>query len=311
MGGTTAKICVVRDGRPEVTTRFWLGGTLLHRRAGDGHGGDRSRRRQHRLGGRGRGRSTWARGAPARCPGPACYGKGGTEPTVTDADLVLGYINADYYLGGDMTVDVEAAGRPSRRRSPTGWAWSVAEAAHGIYRLVNANMIGATRVVTVQRGHDPRDFTLVVSGGTAAIHAVRMAQELAHPPGDHPLNAGRVLGRRSDHRRRPLRRPSLLRRPALPGRSRPHARPSSRRSPGRPRAKIEELGFAPRRRSSLRYEIDMRYLGQAHEVPVEVPQRAGRRGWTELAVPTLERLSSTRSICTCSDTTPGSRRWSS
>ena len=189
MGGTTAKVCVVRDGRPEVTSQFWVGGRyfigapvmdMVEIGAGGGSIASIDQAGAVRVGPRSAG----------AVPGPVCYAKGGTEPTVTDADLVLGYINPDYYLGGDMTVDVEAAKAAIKAKVADPLGMSVAEATHGIYRLVNANMIGAIRVVTVQRGHDPRDFSLVVSGGTAAIHAVRMAQELRIPRVIIPLNAG-------------------------------------------------------------------------------------------------------------------------
>lgn len=268
MGGTTAKICVVRGGRPEVTTRYWLGGRyfigvpvmdMVEIGAGGGslafvdtagavHVGPRS---------------------AGSVPGPVCYGTGGTEPTVTDADLVLGYINPDYYLGGEMTVDVEAARAAIREKIADRLGLSVAEAAHGIYRLVNANMIGATRVVTVQRGHDPRDFTLVVSGGTAAIHAVRMAQELRIPRVVVPLNAGvfSAVGLITADARYDVHRSYLVRlSQADPSRLRGiFAEIAAEAS-----ARIEELGFV-REEVRLRYEVDMRYLGQAHEVPVEVP----------------------------------------
>jgi N-methylhydantoinase A len=202
-------------------------------------------------------------------PGPACYAKGGTEPTVTDADLVLGYINADYYLGGAMTVDAQAARRAIQERVADRLGMGVAEAAHGIYRLVNANMIGATRVVTVQRGHDPRDFTLVVSGGTAPIHAVRMAQELRIPRVVIPLNAGvfSAVGLITADARYDVHRSYVVRlSQADPAR----LEEIFGEIAGEAGARIEELGFAPEQ-VVMRYEIDMRYLGQAHEVPVEVP----------------------------------------
>ena len=168
-------------------------------------------------------------------------------------------------------------------------------------------MIGATRVVTVQRGHDPRDFTLVVSGGTAAIHAVRMAQELRIPRVVIPLNAGvfSAVGLITADARYDVHRSYVVRlSQADPAASQAIFKEIAREAA----AKIEELGFAPER-DRPRYEIDMRYLGQAHEVPVEVPgelveEMDGRRSrsWAR---------SSTRSTSTCSDTTPGSRRSSS
>ena len=131
-------------------------------------------------------------------------------------------------------------------------------------------MIGATRVVTVQRGHDPRDFTLVVSGGTAAIHAVRMAQELRIPRVVIPLNAGvfSAVGLITADARYDVHRSYVVR--------------LSQADPARLEAIFKEIaGKRPRRSRNwgsrpseivMRYEIDMRYLGQAHEVPVEMPR---------------------------------------
>ena len=268
MGGTTAKICVIRDGRPEVTTRFWLGGRyfigvpvmdMVEIGAGGGSIASVDSAGAVRVGPRSAG----------SVPGPACYGKGGQEPTVTDADLVLGYINADYYLGGDMSVDASASLRAVQEKVADRLGMDAAEAAHGIYRLVNANMIGATRVVTVQRGHDPRDFTLVVSGGTAAIHAVRMAQELRIPRVVIPLHAGvfSAVGLITADARYDVHRSYVVR---LSQADPLRVETIFKEIAAEAAARIEELGFAPDR-VSLRYEIDMRYLGQAHEVPVAVP----------------------------------------
>ena len=269
MGGTTAKICVVRDGRPEVTTRFWLGGKyfigvpvmdMVEIGAGGGSIASVDLAGAVHVGPRSAG----------SVPGPACYGKGGGEPTVTDADLVLGYINQDYYLGGDMSVDVEAARQAIKVKLADRLGTSVAEAAHGIYRLVNANMIAATRVVTVQRGHDPRDFSLVVSGGTAAIHAVRMAQELRIPRVIIPLHAGvfSAVGLITADVRYDVHRSYVVRLSQVdPVRLETIFAELAREAA----ANIEELGFAPAE-IATHYEIDMRYLGQAHEVPVEVPR---------------------------------------
>jgi N-methylhydantoinase A len=268
MGGTTAKVCVVRDGKPEVTNRFWVGGKyfigapvmdMVEIGAGGGSIVSIDRAEAVHVGPQSAG----------AVPGPVCYGQDGTDPTVTDADLVLGYINSDYFLGGEMKVDAEAARAAIEENVAGRLGMTVAEAAHGIYRLVNANMMGAMRVVTVQRGHDPRDFTLVVSGGTAAIHAIPMAQELRIPRVVIPLTPGTfsAVGLVTADARYDVHRSYVAR--------------SSQADPARIRStyadiaeeavtRIEELGFA-RDHIVVRYEADMRYLGQAHEVPVEVP----------------------------------------
>jgi N-methylhydantoinase A len=286
MGGTTAKICVIREGRPSVTTRFWLGGRyfigvpvmdMVEIGAGGGSIASVDHAGAVHVGPRSAG----------SVPGPACYGRGGSEPTVTDADLVLGYINPAYYLGGAMTVDAEAARRAVREKVADRLGISVADAAHGIYRLVTANMLGATRVVTVQRGHDPRDFTLVASGGTAAIHAVRMAQELRIPRVVIPANAGvfSAVGLITADARYDVHRSYVIR---LSAADPAHLEAIFNEVSGEARARIEELGFAPEE-VVTRYEIDMRYLGQAHEVPVEVPPELAER-MDEGAVVTLGAL---------------------
>jgi N-methylhydantoinase A len=110
-------------------------------------------------------------------PGPACYGRGGTQPTVTDANLVLGRLNPANFLGGRMTLDVEAA-RKAITRMAAQLALTDVALAEGILAIVNAKMADAMRTITVRQGIDPRDFSLVAFGGAGAMHAVWLAQEL-------------------------------------------------------------------------------------------------------------------------------------
>jgi N-methylhydantoinase A len=111
-------------------------------------------------------------------PGPVCYGRGGTEPTVTDADLVLGYISPDYFLGGRMKLDIDAARAAIEEKIAGPLGLEVIEAASGIFRIVNNSMSNAIRHVTVARGQDPRDFAMCVFGGAGAIHAGAQAPDL-------------------------------------------------------------------------------------------------------------------------------------
>ena len=114
-------------------------------------------------------------------PGPACYGKAGEEPTVTDANLVLGRLNPDRFLGGDMVLDVEQARRSVSDRIATPLRLGLEEAAEGIIRVINATMIKGIRVVSVAKGYDPREFCIVAFGGAGPVHAAELAAELDIP----------------------------------------------------------------------------------------------------------------------------------
>lgn len=114
-------------------------------------------------------------------PGPAAYGRGGTEPTVTDADVVLGYIDPGYFLGGrqQLRADLAAEAITSRVAEPLGL--SLDEAAAGIYEMVNLQMAAGTKNISVERGYDPREFPMVVAGGAGPVHAGMIAHELEIP----------------------------------------------------------------------------------------------------------------------------------
>jgi N-methylhydantoinase A len=111
-------------------------------------------------------------------PGPVCYQIGGEEPTVSDADLVLGYLNEDYFLGGKMKLHKQAAERAIAEKTAAPLGMSVVEAASGIYRIANAHMSDLIRKATVERGYDPRSFTLFAFGGAGPVHAGRYARDL-------------------------------------------------------------------------------------------------------------------------------------
>src|SRR4051794_11171863 len=114
-------------------------------------------------------------------PGPACYGFGGEQPTCTDANLMLGYLNADYFLGGRMQLDAAAARRAIEEHVARPLGLSVEEAAAGMFELISVNMAGGVRHVSLNRGYDPRDFPLIVAGGAGPIHAAMIAAELKVP----------------------------------------------------------------------------------------------------------------------------------
>jgi len=111
-------------------------------------------------------------------PGPACYGKGGNEPTVTDANLVLGYLNPEVLLGGRMDLDKTKAHESIKTKIADPLGISVERAAYGIFTIVNNNMVNGIRRVSVERGYDPRDFVLVAAGGAGAAHITALAREM-------------------------------------------------------------------------------------------------------------------------------------
>jgi len=122
-------------------------------------------------------------------PGPACYGRGGTEPTVTDANVVLGYLPALQRLGGEMELNRELA-QQSVSKVATALTKSVKDAALGIYNIVNENMVGALRLVSVEQGHDPREYALIAFGGAGPLHANALARLLGSWPAIIPPGPG-------------------------------------------------------------------------------------------------------------------------
>lgn len=123
-------------------------------------------------------------------PGPICYNTGGTLPTVTDANLVLGYLNPDFFNGGAMKLDLDGAREGVAEHIATKLSLDVVEAAWGIHTVANANMERAMRVVSVERGRDPRDHTMIAFGGAGPLHAARLARALGVPRLLVPYGAG-------------------------------------------------------------------------------------------------------------------------
>jgi N-methylhydantoinase A len=195
MGGTTAKLALIEQGKPLTTTVFELHTVGLQPGSGipmNIHAIDLV---EIGAGGGSIARVEWGGIAvgpesAASRPGPACYGGGGEAPTVTDADLVLGYLNPGRFAGGSMRLDPAAARRAIEDRVARPLRLSLADAAWGIHLIVNSNMELATRVVSIERGRDPRDLTLVAFGGSGPVHGCRLAQALRIPRAILPAAAG-------------------------------------------------------------------------------------------------------------------------
>jgi N-methylhydantoinase A len=174
MGGTSFDLSLVVDGKPTVSTETELEGLPVLMPLVDIH-----------TIGAGGGSLAWLEAGGLRVgpqsagadPGPACYGRGGTQPTVTDANLFLGRLDSGYFLGGRMTLDESAAERALASIAPQVGLGTI-ELAEGMLAIVNARMADAMRTITVKQGIDPREYGLVAFGGAGPMHAVWLAEEL-------------------------------------------------------------------------------------------------------------------------------------
>ncbi|SRR5579884_1286795 len=267
MGGTSFDVCLIHDGKPHVTTEGELAGhrialpmVAIHTiGAGGGSIVGVDARRMLKVG-------------PASAgayPGPACYGRGGTEPTVTDANLLLGYIDPGLFWGGRLRLDVDAARRALDERVARPLGLDTLHAAYGAYRVVNENMVDAIREVSIRRGHDPRQFVLLAAGGAGPLHVGALARELEIPLVLIPRLASvfcALGGLLSDLRHEfttsfvtPLDTVDLARADAVLARLRKQAEATLR---------AEGVAAAD---ADLQASVDLRYLGQFTEVEVPLP----------------------------------------
>ncbi len=256
MGGTSCDVCVVEDGEVRRTDSRHIDGRVIQLPmvdvhtvgAGGGSIGWRDPGGALRVGPRSAGAD----------PGPACYGRGGTEPTVTDANLLLGNLAADSTLAGGIALDVEAAEAVIGGLSSS-LGLDLLETAEGIVRVANQEMVRALRVVTVERGVDPRRFALLPFGGAGPMHAAAVATEIGIERILCPRAGGvlSALGLCASDRRRDTTRTVML--------------SGSDFSAERIAAEVDEL--TPRLdRETAEAEIEavyeMRYAGQAFELPI-------------------------------------------
>jgi N-methylhydantoinase A len=276
MGGTTAKACVIDRGEPLLAREFEVARADRFKKGSGlpirvpvvelieiGAGGG-SVARVDRMG-----LLKVGPDSAGADPGPACYGAGGQEPTVTDADLLLGYLDADFFLGGRMRLDVEAARRAIETRVAQPMGLGVIEAAWGIHRVVNENMAAAARVHGIERGKDLRGYPLFAFGGAGPVHAWQVGRILRVPRVLVPYGAGALSAY------------GLL--------AAPLAFDFVRTAPQRLTAADWELinrlfqemeaegrrilrgAGVPDGEVTVRRSAEMRYFGQGHEVDVEVP----------------------------------------
>jgi N-methylhydantoinase A len=265
MGGTTFDVSLVRDRRPELRTQ-----SLLHSYA------VRAPSIDIESIGAGGGSIAWVdAGGGVRIgpqsagadPGPACYGRGGTRPTVTDCNLLLGHIDADSFLDGSFRLDRAAAETAVAEHLARPLGVGVLEAAHAVRAVANALMAQSMRLMTVERGHDPRAFAYLCYGGAGPVHAVDLARELEMtrviiPPAPGLFSAlGMVLADRQRDRQAAVDR-TLDICTASDIESR-YAALEAEAMAGLPRD-----GDIPR---SLRRRLDCRYVGQPDSILIDLP----------------------------------------
>ena len=273
IGGTTAKCSLVENGKTRVTTDYRIEWTRTNPgypirtpvieivEIGNGGGSiawlDEG------------GRLHVGPESAGAMPGPAAYGRGGVRPTTTDANLVTGRINPRNFLGGEITPDSPAVNRAFKPLIDA-LGGTLEDVARGIIRIANGNMVNALKLVSLNKGYDPREFTLIAYGGGGAMHAVALAEELKMPKVVIPVNSsvfsawGMLM---TDMRRDYLRTQVLELTPAAaPTVSRMFA---SMADEARERFAADALaGKLPVR---LKRFADMRYAGQEHTVKVELP----------------------------------------
>ncbi|WP_064745343.1 hydantoinase/oxoprolinase family protein [Pseudonocardia acaciae] len=276
MGGTTAKACLIEGGEPRMERVFEVDQTLMRVGTGlpvvtpsvdlieIGAGGGSIART-------GLGIIEVGPESAGADPGPVCYGSGGTRPTVTDANLVLGYLNPDYFLGGRMSLDRDGAAAAIGEQVGEPLGLDTAGGAWGIHEAVTNNMEHAIRAVSIERGRDPRDLTLVAFGGAGPTHAARLARNLGIGEVLFPAAAGIASA------------VGLLQAAPRVDLARTFVAALDQGGAARLRAELAELdaevgklldNVAPGAARSTDYLADMQYTGQGHVVEVEVPRDA-------------------------------------
>jgi N-methylhydantoinase A len=256
MGGTSYDVCVIKDGVPELSSKYWLSRWRIGLPMIDIH-----------TIGAGGGSIAWVdKGGGLRVgprsagadPGPACYALGGVEPTVTDADVVLGYVDPDYFLGGEIKLDAELARKAIEERVARPLGISLVEAASGIFRIVNNNMNNAIRYVSVTRGRDPRDFALIAFGGAGPVHAGAQMKDLKVKTVLVLLSDFKTSRLQSFHMRSTERNVESLN--------------QIFQAMYEGALSVLDRSRGLFLRTNVRRYIDLRYIRQVHEVTVELPQ---------------------------------------
>ena len=280
MGGTTAKASMIEGGRVGYSPEYEVGSTLSAGSRLMGGGGELIRAPSLDIAEVGAGGGSIAfldaagglrvgpRSAGA-VPGPVCYGRGGTEPTLTDADVALGYIRPGALADGEVRIDPEAAAAVIADRIAAPLGLDLLAAAEGIHRIANARTMRALRSVSTERGRDPRDFALIAFGGAGPVHAAGLARELAIgtvivPPNPGLFSAVGLLCSGVEHHEV---RSCLLSGEQLTPQALAAIRGEIDAALGE---RFRSEGFAEDE-VELLCSADMRFKGQASEIRIELP----------------------------------------
>ena len=276
MGGTTAKMCLIEEFEPEHAHEFEAGRVRRFKKGSGlplkvpvidlieiGAGGGSLARVDNM------GLLKVGPDSSGSDPGPVCYGQGGTQPAVTDADLLLGYLSPEYFLGGEMDLDLSSVEGAVQDTLASATGLSVTDVAAGIHSIVNENMAAATRMYIAEKGRDPRRYALLASGGAGPVHAYGMAKLLKINRVICPLGAGvlsalgfLVAAPGTDEVRSYVSRLETLDWNRL--------NDLFAEMEAEALAQIQEAGANPST-VSMRRRADMRYSGQGFEIDVPVP----------------------------------------
>ncbi|HEX2892315.1 hydantoinase/oxoprolinase family protein [Vineibacter terrae] len=281
MGGTTAKGALVIGGEPQKKYELEVAHVHEHKAgsgftvkipvidmveigAGGGSIADIDERGVIRVGPRSAG----------AVPGPACYGRGGTEPTITDANVLLGFLDPAFFLGGRMRLDFEAAGTAMRQRVAEPLGVSLMRAAWGVHQTVNENMAQAFRLHASERGYDYRNFTMTAFGGCGPIHAARIARILHIPRVIFPVGAGvmSAFGLLVS----PLSFETVRSHPLAVDHMTDDDLAAAFAAPIAEATSFLDRAGVPARDIRVKRRLDMRYRGQGYEIEVVLPDSDGR-----------------------------------